>query len=64
MTLPFNFLIILKKKRMEIKDKAITCFRNGYNCAQAVALVFNIEENGAVRAASAFGGGMGRMQQT
>ncbi|HUW92886.1 MAG TPA: C-GCAxxG-C-C family (seleno)protein [Bacteroidales bacterium] len=49
---------------MEIKDKAITCFRNGYNCAQAVALVFNIEENGAVRAASAFGGGMGRMQQT
>lgn len=55
---------------MNARDKAAlaeTYFKQGYNCAQAVALAF-CEETGlsreqAARLASAFGGGMGRMRE-
>lgn len=61
---PFIFLIFLRKTDMERKEKAVGYFRDGYNCAQSVVMVFAGERPGTVRAASAFGGGMGRMQQT
>ena len=42
-------------------------FKEGYNCSQAVALAFHeemgIDKDTAVRIASAFGGGMGRMRE-
>ena len=42
-------------------------FLSGYNCSQAVALAFHeemgIDKDTAVRIASAFGGGMGRMRE-
>jgi len=52
---------------MNPSDKAVDYFKQGYNCAQAVALAF-CEETGlsreqAARLASAFGGGMGRMRE-
>ena len=49
---------------MDKKDKALSFFRAGYNCAQAVALTFTGENSASVNAAAAFGGGMGRMQKT
>ena len=64
MTLPFIFLIFLKKTEMKRKEKAIGYFRNGYNCAQSVVLAFAGEHDSVVRTATAFGGGIGRMQQT
>ena len=43
-------------------------FRAGFNCAQAVFVPFasecGIEEDEGYRIASAFGAGMGRMQET
>ena len=42
-------------------------FKEGYNCSQAVVLAFQeemgIDKDTAVRIASAFGGGMGRMRE-
>jgi C_GCAxxG_C_C family probable redox protein len=49
---------------MKEKDKAITYFRKGYNCAQAVLLAAAGESEVTAKAAAAFGGGMGRMQKT
>jgi len=49
---------------MERKEKAVGYFRDGYNCAQSVVMAFAGENHNSVRAATAFGGGMGRMQQT
>jgi C_GCAxxG_C_C family probable redox protein len=61
---PFIFLIFLRKTEMERKEKAVGYFRDGYNCAQSVVMAFAGEHHNSVKAASAFGGGMGRMQQT
>ncbi len=48
-------------------DKAGNNFRNGYNCAQAVLLAFarelHLEESFALKLASSFGGGMGRLRE-
>ncbi len=48
--------------------KAIELFRSGNNCAQSVLKAFapliNFSEYDALRTASAFGGGMGRLQLT
>lgn len=49
------------------KEKATQYFKEGYNCSQAVVLAFS-EELGrdcsaAMRMASAFGGGMGRLRE-
>jgi len=49
---------------MERKEEAISYFREGYSCAQAVVMAFVGKQHATVRAASAFGGGMGRMQLT
>lgn len=49
------------------KERATQLFKEGYNCSQAVVLAFE-EELGAdcetaVRMASTFGGGMGRLRE-
>ena len=47
--------------------KAAELFLNGYNCAQAIMVAFcdvtGLDRNFAARAASSFGGGMGRMRE-
>lgn len=48
-------------------EKACTNFKNGYNCAQAVLLAFaevlGIDDTFALKLASSFGGGMGRLRE-
>ncbi len=48
-------------------QKAMKYFKEGYNCSQAVILAFSdkydIDETAAVKLASSFGGGMGRMRE-
>jgi C_GCAxxG_C_C family probable redox protein len=50
------------------EEKALTTFRNGYNCSQAVATAFSVEmgidEKTIMNISSGFGGGMGRLQET
>lgn len=52
---------------MKYEEKAEELFRNGYNCSQAVFCAFadkmGIEERFALRLASPFGGGMGRLRE-
>jgi C_GCAxxG_C_C family probable redox protein len=52
-----------------MKEKeSLDYFRNGFNCAQAVFTPFakenGISESHALKIASGFGGGMGRLQAT
>jgi len=46
-------------------EAAVACFREGFNCSQAVLSAwreeFNLEKETALRAAAAFGAGMGRL---
>ncbi|OFX22518.1 MAG: hypothetical protein A2041_07920 [Bacteroidetes bacterium GWA2_31_9b] len=53
---------------MNRSEKALTYYSSGFNCAQSVIVSFadimNIDEETALRLASGFGGGMGRMQGT
>lgn len=48
-------------------EKAVAYFKDGYNCAQAVALAYadimGVDEEKIVMIASPFGGGMGRMRE-
>ena len=48
-------------------EKAANNFREGYNCAQSVLLAFankvGLRENEALKLASSFGGGMGRLRE-
>ena len=48
-------------------EKAANNFRDGYNCAQSVLLAFadkiGLENEEALRLASSFGGGMGRLRE-
>jgi len=50
------------------KEKAITAFKSGYNCAQSVVIAFaeelNFDEKAALSTSAGFGGGMGRLQET
>lgn len=52
---------------MKHEEKALSYFHNGYNCAQAVFAAFSpemqMDEKAALRLASSFGGGMGRMRE-
>lgn len=52
---------------MTRKEKAVSLFKEGYNCAQAVvgafADIIDIDENALTRLSSSFGGGMGRMRE-
>jgi C_GCAxxG_C_C family probable redox protein len=53
---------------MERSQKALDYYSKGFNCSQSViasfADILNIDEEVALRIASGFGGGMGRMQET
>ncbi len=49
---------------MNKKEKAISYFREGYNCSQAVLMACAGESEAMVKAAASFGGGMGRLQKT
>jgi C_GCAxxG_C_C family probable redox protein len=53
---------------MKRSDKALQFYSKGFNCAQSViasfADVLEVNEETAIRMASGFGGGMGRMQDT
>ena len=48
-------------------EKAANNFRKGYNCAQSVLLAFadkvGLKEDEALKLASSFGGGMGRLRE-
>lgn len=48
-------------------EKAVSAFQAGYNCAQSTFMAFiddlGIEKRQAMKLASGFGGGMGRMQE-
>ena len=48
-------------------EKAANNFREGYNCAQSVLLAFadkvGLKDEEALRLASSFGGGMGRLRE-
>ena len=48
-------------------EKACNNFKNGYNCAQSVLLAFasqiGLTDDIALRLASSFGGGMGRLRE-
>ena len=49
---------------MNRRERAISHFRDGYNCAQSVLMACAGERGEMARAAAAFGGGMGRLQGT
>ena len=52
---------------MDHSMKAVELFKDGCNCAQAVAVAFSdvtgLDEKTSARMASAFGGGIGRMRE-
>lgn len=52
---------------MKYSDKAVENFKSGYNCAQSVFLAFaedfGIEKDLALKLASSFGAGMGRLRE-
>lgn len=52
---------------MQRREKASAYFRQGYNCAQAVAMAFadevRMDEKTLAKLASSFGGGMGRLRE-
>ena len=54
-----------KEERIE---KAVSLFKEGYNCSQSVVAAFaemyGINTEQALKMASAFGGGIGRMRET
>ena len=49
------------------KEKAVRLFQEGFNCSQAVFAaysdIYGIDEKTALRLASSFGAGMGRMRE-
>jgi C_GCAxxG_C_C family probable redox protein len=49
-------------------DQAVSCFKRGVNCSQAVLSTyceqFGLAKEAALRLAAGFGGGMGRMGDT
>lgn len=49
-------------------EKALTYFKNGYNCSQSVvatyADIYGLDENTALRISASFGGGIGRTRST
>lgn len=49
-------------------DCAVDCFKNGYNCAQAVFSTYcdqlGLDKTNALRISGSFGGGMGHIDET
>jgi C_GCAxxG_C_C family probable redox protein len=54
----------LRKKLMNTKERAISHFREGFNCSQSVLMACGGESEAMAKAGAAFGGGMGRLQKT
>lgn len=56
-----------ERKAMTRREKAMSLFEEGYNCAQSVFLAFEdlhgIDRKTAARLSSSFGGGMGRLRE-
>ena len=52
---------------MSHKETAISYFKQGFNCAQAVVMAFaevtGLDEKQSARLASSFGGGLGRLRE-
>lgn len=52
---------------MTKSEQAVELFKNGYSCSQAVLLTFaeelNLDKETAIKIASSFGGGMGRLRE-
>ena len=48
---------------MNYKEKAMSLFKEGYNCCQAVVLAFAPDREMALKLSSSFGGGMGRLRE-
>lgn len=52
---------------MNYKEKAMSLFKEGYNCSQAVFLTFSdelgLDREMALKLSSSFGGGMGRLRE-
>lgn len=52
---------------MDKKEQAVALFKNGYSCSQAVLCVFagelGLDQKTALKTASSFGGGMGRLRE-
>lgn len=57
----------MDKSQMQRREKAAAYFKEGYNCAQAVAMSFadetGMNEKTLAKLASSFGGGMGRLRE-
>lgn len=49
---------------MNTKEKAISHFREGFNCSQSVLMACAGDSEAMAKAGAAFGGGMGRLQKT
>lgn len=53
---------------MHTVENAVSCFKEGFSCSQAVlsafAQQFGLDRETALKVAGAFGGGMGRMGET
>lgn len=53
---------------MNRTDQAVSCFKQGYACSQAIVSAFapglGVNQELALKASAGFGGGMGRMGQT
>lgn len=59
--------LFLREMKMTRKEKAMQSFVEGYNCAQCMMLAFDdiltIDLDTALKIASPFGGGMGRLRE-
>jgi C_GCAxxG_C_C family probable redox protein len=53
---------------MNLAESAVSCFRDGYSCSQAVfstyAEALGMDRDTALKVSAGFGGGMGRMAET
>ncbi len=53
---------------MSIVEQAVSCFQNGFNCSQSILSTFSVEfglnRDIALKLATGFGGGMGRLGKT
>lgn len=63
----YNIIIIPINTMGTKAEKAREYFKEGYNCSQAVVLAFcddmDIEKEAALKIASSFGGGIGRLRE-
>lgn len=58
----------MNRTKEEVVAKAMSCFKEGYACSQAVVLAFadefSLNKSHAAAMSSTFGGGMGRLRRT